>query len=97
MGHGVYCEATLNYFDGTIGRPVTLDVLDGRAGREDGLHNLIGKRSWLLALRTPVGQRGLRAGAGIGRGIGHGDREKGIGKSGCGRSDPGTHHGRPVD
>ena len=27
----MYCQATLNYFDGAVGRPVTVDVLDGRA------------------------------------------------------------------
>ncbi len=35
MAHGVYCQATLNYFDGAVGRPVTVDVLDGRAAADD--------------------------------------------------------------
>ena len=35
MAHGVYCQATLNYFDGAVGRPETVDVLDGRAASGD--------------------------------------------------------------
>lgn len=35
MAHGVYCQATLNYSDGTMGRPVTLDILDGRTAADD--------------------------------------------------------------
>jgi hypothetical protein len=35
MAHGVYCQATLNYFDGAVGRPMTVDVLDGRRAADD--------------------------------------------------------------
>ena len=35
MAHEVYCQVTLNYFDGAVGRPVTVDMLDGRAATDD--------------------------------------------------------------